>query len=198
MRARVDVMERLRIGNVPDVLIIGGGINGVGAFRDLAAQGVPALLVEASDFGSGASAAPSRLIHGGLRYLETGEAALVRESLTERNLLLKNACHMVHPQPCWVPMRSWFGGAIGAILRFLKLKRTPGRKGAIPVKIGLMLYDRFGRAYQTMPNHRLLTAKEAQAEVSILSPSICAVGEYYDARISHPERWSWSWWGFRS
>lgn len=188
MRARVDVMERLRIGNVPDVLIIGGGINGVGAFRDLAAQGVPALLVEASDFGSGASAAPSRLIHGGLRYLETGEAALVRESLTERNLLLKNACHMVHPQPCWVPMRSWFGGSIGAILRFLKMKRTPGRKGAIPVKIGLMLYDRFGRAYQTMPNHRLLTAKEAHAEVSILSPSICAVGEYYDARISHPER----------
>lgn len=188
MRARADVMERLRSGNVPEVLIIGGGINGVGAFRDLAAQGVPALLVEASDFGSGASAAPSRLIHGGLRYLETGEAALVRESLTERNLLLKNACHMVHPQPCWVPMRSWFGGSIGAVLRFLKLKRTPGRKGAIPVKIGLMLYDRFGRAYQTMPNHRLLTAKQAHAEVSILSPSICAVGEYYDARISHPER----------
>lgn len=188
MLARTALIRRLRAKDVPEVLIIGGGINGVGAYRDLAAQGVAALLVEAGDFSSGTSAAPSRLIHGGLRYLETGEAALVRESLTERNLLLKNACHVVHPIPCWVPLRSWLGGSVGAVLRFLRLKRTPGKKGAVPVKIGLMLYDRFGRVNQTMPDHRMLNAAQARAEVGILAPDIRVVGEYYDARISHPER----------
>lgn len=188
MRARSEVLDRLRAGNAPEVLIIGGGINGVGTFRDLAAQGVPALLVEAGDFASGTSAAPSRLIHGGLRYLETGEVALVRESLTERNLLLKNACHVVHPLPIWVPLRSWLGGSLSALARLLRMTRTPGRKGAIPVKLGLMLYDVFGRHEQTMPDHRLLTAQAARAEVAGLSPTIKAVAEYYDARITHPER----------
>lgn len=188
MQTREALVTRLRSGEVPEVLIVGGGINGVGAYRDLAAQGIAALLVEAGDFASGTSAAPSRLIHGGLRYLETGEAALVRESLTERNLLLRNARHVVHPQICWVPLRSWMGGAVGAVLRFFRLRRTPGPKGAIPVKIGLMLYDSFGRAYQTMPNHRVLMASQARAEVTGMSPGIKAVAEYYDARITHPER----------
>ncbi|SDF94207.1 glycerol-3-phosphate dehydrogenase [Celeribacter baekdonensis] len=188
MRRRDEMIERLRTKALPDILIIGGGINGVGTFRDLAAQNVPVLLVEAGDFSSGTSATPSRLIHGGLRYLETGEAALVRESLTERNLLLKNACHIVQPLPVWVPLRSWFGGTFGAIARFLKLTRTPGRKGAIPVKLGLMLYDAFGRTQQTMPDHRLLTRRQARAEVPVLAPDIRAVAEYYDARITHPER----------
>lgn len=188
MQTREALITRIRSGDVPEVLIVGGGINGVGAYRDLAAQGIAALLVEASDFASGTSAAPSRLIHGGLRYLETGEAALVRESLTERNLLLRNARHVVHPQICWVPLRSWMGGAVGAVLRFFRLRRTPGQKGAIPVKIGLMLYDAFGRTYQTMPNHRVLVASQARAEVKAISPAIKAVAEYYDARITHPER----------
>jgi len=103
MRTREELLSAVRDGRVPQILVIGGGINGVGVFRDLAAQGIPALLVDAGDFSSGTSAAPSRLIHGGLRYLETGEARLVRESLVERNLLLKNAHHLVHPQPIWVP-----------------------------------------------------------------------------------------------
>lgn len=188
MQTREALVARLRYGEMPEVLIVGGGINGVGAYRDLAAQGIASLLVEAGDFASGTSAAPSRLIHGGLRYLETGEAALVRESLTERNLLLRNARHVVHPQICWVPLRSWLGGTVGAVLRFFRLRQTPGPKGAIPVKIGLMLYDAFGRAYQTMPNHRVLLAGQARAEVTGLSPTIKAVAEYYDARISHPER----------
>ena len=188
MRTRAEAMDRLRAGPLPDVLIVGGGINGVGTFRDLAAQGVPALLVEAGDFSSGTSAAPSRLIHGGLRYLETGEAALVRESLVERNLLLKNAHHLVHPQPIWVPLKSWLGGAATAVARFFRLTRTPGRKGAVPVKLGLMLYDTFGRAHQTMPDHRMLSARAARAEMPALAADVKAVAEYYDARISHPER----------
>ena len=91
MQTRMQVLDRLRKTRQVDVLIIGGGINGIGLFRDLAAQGVPSLLVEQSDFCSGTSAAPSRLAHGGLRYLETGEFSLVRESVEERDLLLLNA-----------------------------------------------------------------------------------------------------------
>ncbi|MFQ6756485.1 glycerol-3-phosphate dehydrogenase/oxidase [Cereibacter sphaeroides] len=189
MRLRDEMLARLRTAKLPEILIIGGGINGVGVYRDLAAQGVPALLVEAGDFASGTSAAPSRLIHGGLRYLETGEAALVRESLTERNLLLKNACHVVRPLACWVPLRSWLGGTLAAGARLLRLTRVPGPKGAVPVKLGLMLYDVFGRAHQTMPDHRLMTAAQARREMGgLLGPDIRAVAEYYDARISHPER----------
>jgi len=188
MRNRDDLVNKLRSGEVPDILIIGGGINGVGVFRDLAAQGIPALLVEAGDFASGTSSAPSRLIHGGLRYLETGEAALVRESLTERNLLLKNAHHVVHPLPVWVPLTKIFAGAFGAAARFLRLTTKPGPKGAIPLKIGLTIYDLFGKLHKTMPNHRMLWGKAARAELAELSEDVIAVGEYYDARISHPER----------
>jgi glycerol-3-phosphate dehydrogenase len=188
MRTRADLMDRLRSGPAPEVLIIGGGINGVGTFRDLAAQDIPALLVEAGDFASGTSAAPSRLIHGGLRYLETGETALVRESLMERNLLLKNAHHIVHPQPVWIPLRSWFGGAASAVARFLRLKKTPGRKGAVPVALGLRAYDLFGRAHRTMPTHRMMSAAKARQDMPALAPDLRAVAEFYDARVTHPER----------
>ena len=93
-----------------DVLILGGGINGCGTFRDLCAQGVDCLLLEREDFCAGASAASSRLMHGGLKYLETGEFGLVRESATERNRLLANAPHYVSALPCVVPVRSRWGG----------------------------------------------------------------------------------------
>lgn len=188
VRTREELINRIEAGEAPQVLIIGGGINGVGVFRDLAAQGIPALLVEAGDFASGTSAAPSRLIHGGLRYLETGEFGLVREALLERNMLLHNARHLVHPQPVWIPLRSWLGGSLSAVARFFRLKRTPGRKGAVPVAIGLRAYDLFGRALRTMPTHRILSAGKARREMPVLAPGISAVAEYYDARISHPER----------
>jgi len=71
------------------VLIIGAGINGCGTFRDLALQGIDCLLIDRGDICEGASAAPSRLIHGGIKYLETGEFRLVRESAMERNRLLR-------------------------------------------------------------------------------------------------------------
>ena len=70
-----------------DVIVVGGGINGIGVYRELALQGLRVLLVERNDFCSGCSAAPSRMIHGGLRYLENGEFDLVRESLRERDAL---------------------------------------------------------------------------------------------------------------
>lgn len=189
MRTRRELLERLRAAEGWNgVVIIGGGINGIGVFRDLAAQAVPALLVEKGDFCSGTSAAPSRLIHGGLRYLETGEFALVRESVEERNHLLVNAPHLVSPIPVWVPLFSWGGGLAGAVLRFLRLRRDPGPKGAALVKIGLSIFDHFGRLRKTMPDHRMVRRNEALGQVPALTERVKIVGEYYDARISSPER----------
>ena len=84
------------------LLIIGGGINGIATFRDLALQGVDVALVERGDYVSGASSASSHMVHGGVRYLENGEFRLVRESVTERNRLVRNAPHYVKPLPTTV------------------------------------------------------------------------------------------------
>ncbi|GAB5468310.1 MAG: glycerol-3-phosphate dehydrogenase/oxidase [Rhodospirillales bacterium] len=188
MQSRDALLDRLEDGAEIDVLIVGGGINGVGLYRDLAAQGCAALLVEREDFGAGTSAAPSRLIHGGLRYLETGEFALVRESVEERNLLLRNAPHTVTPIPVWLPLVSRFAGLLSAPARFLHLVRKPGHKGAIVTKIGLLLYDWMGKRWRSMPRHRMIAGKRARAELPGLAEDFCSVAEYYDARISHPER----------
>jgi glycerol-3-phosphate dehydrogenase len=188
MLTRQSVLDRLPELARPDVLIVGGGINGIGLFRDLALQGVPALLVDKGDFCSGTSAAPSRLIHGGLRYLETGEFALVRESVEERNRLLIDAPHLVRPIRVWVPLANLTDGAVSAVGRFLRLVRTPGPKGAAVVKIGLMAYDVFNRTDRTMPNHRMVPAAEFRHAMPDLAPSTRYVGEYYDAKITAPER----------
>ncbi|PYB71166.1 glycerol-3-phosphate dehydrogenase/oxidase [Rhizobium wuzhouense] len=190
MRNRDEVLQQLRTASsgAAHILIVGGGINGIGLYRDLALQDVPAILIDKGDFSSGTSAAPSRLIHGGLRYLETGEFELVRESVIERNHLIRNAPHLVKPIPVWVPAFSWFGGMLSAGLRFLKLKKTPGAKGILVVKLGLVFFDRFGRKNQTMPAHRLMSKRESKRRMPGLSDKVCAVAEYYDARLVHPER----------
>ena len=84
-------VQKLRTRPHAQVLIIGGGINGVGTFRDLALQGVDVALVERGDYCQGASGASSHMIHGGIRYLENGEFRLVQESVVERNRLLRIA-----------------------------------------------------------------------------------------------------------
>lgn len=189
MRNRTEAIAALRTAaTTQPILIVGGGINGIGLFRDLSLQGVPAVLVDKNDFASGTSAAPSRLIHGGLRYLETGEFALVRESVIERNHLVRNAHHLVKPLPVWVPAFSWFGGLFSAGLRFLKLKKTPGAKGIAVVKLGLVFFDRFGRTTSAMPGHRIVSRGELRTRMPGLSERIKAVAEYYDARLTHPER----------
>lgn len=190
MRNREEVLRQL--SDLPDgsrpILIVGGGINGIGLYRDLALQNVPAVLIDKYDFSSGTSAAPSRLVHGGLRYLETGEFELVRESVVERNHLLRNAPHLVKPIPVWVPAFSWLGGMFSAGLRFLKLKKTPGAKGILVVKLGLVFFDRFGGSSQIMPRHRLVPRAESRGRMPGLSDKVRAVAEYYDARLLHPER----------
>ena len=104
---------------VADVLIVGGGINGLATFRDLALQGVSVALVERKYFCSGASAASSHMIHGGVRYLENGELRLVRESLQERNRLLAAAPHYVRPLKTTIPIYSVISGLLAAPLRLL-------------------------------------------------------------------------------
>ena len=115
---REDALRRIRQDGDFDVVVVGGGINGIAAYRDLALQGLRVLLVERDDFASGCSAAPSRMIHGGLRYLENGEFNLVRESLAERDALLRLAPHMVHPLPTTIPIHSIFSGLFNAAATF--------------------------------------------------------------------------------
>ena len=171
-----------------DVVILGAGINGAGLFRDLAAQGINCMIVDKSDFGSGTSAAPSRLIHGGLKYLETGEFGLVAQSTLERNLLLKNAPHCVEPLPTFIPVFSWTRGIWAALRTLAGSKTAPRSRGAVLIKIGLSLYDFFGSRDRVMPRHRLILKNKARREMPHVTPAIVAGGIYYDAKISRPER----------
>lgn len=189
MQSRDALMDRLRRQpEAVQVLIVGAGINGIGLYRDLAAQGVPALLIDQEDFCSGTSAAPSRLAHGGLRYLETGEFALVRESVEERNRLLRNAPHLVQPLPVWLPLRSHWAGLLHAPARFLKWTRKPGAKGAIVTRLALQFYDWFGRNLPALPKHRMVPGPELRRTLPAIDPSVKLAAEYYDARLVHPER----------
>ena len=137
-----------------------------GVFRDLAMQGVDCLIVDKGDWCSGASAAPSRLIHGGLKYLETGEFRLVAESTTERNLLLRNAPHLVKPLPTVVPIHAYFSGVIPSIKRFFRLKAKLADRGLLVVELGLALYDWLGRKHVVMPRHRLALRSGRQSALS--------------------------------
>ncbi len=170
------------------VLIVGGGINGVGLLRELALERVDTLLVEKSDFCAGASSASTRIIHGGLRYLENGEFRLVRESLRERNRLLVNAPHYVRPLPTTIPIFSWIEGLLSAPARFLGLKVRPRGRGALLCKIGLSLYDLLAGEHQGLPTHHFKSRRASLAERPYLHPDIVCTATYYDAWISYPER----------
>lgn len=174
-----------------DVVILGAGINGAGLFRDLCLQGLTCLIVEKADFGSGTSAAPSRLIHGGIKYLETGELGLVAQSTLERNLLLRNAPHCVEPLPTFIPSFSLMKGAFAALRTLFGSTTAPRSRGAVLIKIGLMLYDLYGARHRVMPRHRFFLRRKALAEMPALTPRIVAGGIYYDAKISRPERLIW-------
>jgi glycerol-3-phosphate dehydrogenase len=172
-----------------DVLIIGAGINGIATFRDLAHQGVSVLLVDAKDFSSGASAASSHMVHGGIRYLENGEFRLVKESLQERNRLLVNAPHLVSPLHTVIPIFSTFSGMLSAPLRVFTHKSGPPKeRGALLIKLGLMMYDTFGLAKGTLGRHRFLGRKKSLTEVPGLNPTVKYTAHYFDAAMAKPER----------
>ena len=171
------------------VLVIGGGINGIATFRDLALQGVDVALVERNDYCSGASAASSHMIHGGVRYLENGEFRLVRESVTERNGLLRIAPHYVKPLQTTIPIYSTFSGILSAPLRFLTHKSgAPKERGALLIKVGLIIYDSFSRDGGSVPRHVFVGRKKSLATLPQLNPGIKYTATYFDASVHEPER----------
>ncbi len=187
-RNRSEVLAAVEAQPNFDVLVVGGGINGIGTFRDLALQGVRVLLVEKSDFCSGASAASSHMVHGGIRYLENGEFRLVRESVHERNRLLENAPHYVRRLPTVIPIFKRFSGLLNAPLKFLGWLQKPSERGSIVIKLGLMMYDGYTRKQKTVPGHRFLSRRKALAEFPLLNSKIVNAAIYYDAAFDMPER----------
>ncbi|MEO6200839.1 MAG: glycerol-3-phosphate dehydrogenase/oxidase [Cryobacterium sp.] len=171
------------------VLIIGAGINGIATFRDLALQGVDVVIVDKGDYVSGASAASSHMIHGGVRYLENGEFRLVKESVEERNGLLRIAPHYVKPLKTTVPIFSTFSGVLAAPLRFLTHKHgKPQERGALLIKLGLSLYDSFSRDGGSVPRHEFRGARASLAQLPRLNPGLKYTATYYDAAMHDPER----------
>jgi len=188
MQQRNDRLKRIQDQPEVSVLIIGAGINGIGTFRDLALQGVDVLLIERADYCSGASAASSHMVHGGIRYLENGEFRLVKEAVRERNRLIENAPHLVKPLPTTFPIFKWFSGLLNAPLKFLGLLDRPSERGAIVIKLGMMLYDYYTRAQQTVPRHNFRNTQESLALFPALNPEILFTGTYYDGAMPSPER----------
>src|SRR4051812_37649112 len=147
-----------------DVVVIGGGATGTGCALDAATRGLDVALVEARDFASGTSSRSSKLVHGGLRYLEQRNFGLVREALKERRLLLNVlAPHLVTPVPFLLPLTEWWQRAyIGA---------------------GLFLYDSLG-GHEGLPRHRHLTKRQAFKIAPALRPdALRGAIQYYDGKV---------------
>jgi glycerol-3-phosphate dehydrogenase len=145
-----------------DLLIIGGGIHGAGVARDAAGRGLRVALCEQGDFAGATSSASSKLIHGGLRYLENGDVRLVREALHERETLLRIAPHISRP------------------LRFV-LPHVPELRPAWMIRLGLLLYDHLSRR-TTLPGSRSVDLR-ASAYGAPLTPELRKGFEYSDGWI---------------
>jgi glycerol-3-phosphate dehydrogenase len=171
------------------VLILGAGINGVALARELALNDVSVWLVDTNDIASGATSGSSRLIHGGLRYLEYGEFDLVKESLAERTRLLKLAPQFVRPLRLWIPAENRLGGFIPAIGRFFNWSWWPQPKkprGSELIRAGLIFYDAYA-ADVTVPRHTCgpANAPDAPAVNHELYRRLCS---YYDGQVAYAER----------
>src|SRR5687767_3178104 len=159
---RADRLARLA-GESFDVLVIGGGIAGAGIARDAAMRGLKTALVERDDFGSGTSSRSSRLVHGGVRYLEHGHLNLVFESSRERRTLMRIAPHLVRPLRFTWPV---YRGA-----------RIPRWK----LNAGLFMYDALA-VFRNVKNHRSLDAAAViSQEPSLRRDALLGGAEYYDA-----------------
>ncbi len=149
------------------VVVIGGGINGVAVARQCARSGKRTLLIEQNDFASGVTSRSTRIIHGGLRYLEHGEVGLVRESLRERESLLRERSHLVHP------------------LHFLLVMNENSQRSALKVRAGLWLYQRMaGKPANT--DTREMELK--QLERALDAGHRWSFFNYEDAQCEFPER----------
>lgn len=175
-------------------LVLGAGINGAAIARELILSGVSTTVVDRADISAGATAYSSRLIHGGLRYLEYGEFDLVRESLAERTRLLRLAPQYVKPLRLFVPVSDRFGGFVAAGLRFLGWKKKASQAGPPParglwlVRMGLWMYDKYARD-PLLPKHE--SQRVGAPGTPAIDPSryrwTCS---YYDAQIRFPERFT--------
>jgi glycerol-3-phosphate dehydrogenase len=164
-RDRGATLGRLADGRF-DVLVIGGGITGAGAALDAASRGLRVALVEARDLAAGTSSRSSKLIHGGLRYLEQLDFKLVYEALRERDLLVSRlAPHLVRPVPFLFPL-------------YRKVVERPY------VGAGLALYDAMEGTHRPVPHHRHLSARGALKRAPALSPErLAGAMLYYDAQV---------------
>ena len=185
---RKNILEALQKDPEVDVLVVGGGINGAGVFRDLALNGVNVLLIDRGDFCSGTSATSSHMAHGGIRYLENGEFRLVEEAVTERNRMIVNAPHLVQPLPTVIPIFKIWSGLLNAPLKFLNLLDRPSERGALVIKIGLIFYDSFTRKQKTVPRHKFFGKKETEARYPYLNRDVKYSALYYDGQLLSPER----------
>ncbi len=147
-------------------------------------------LVEKGDFVSGASSASSHMVHGGIRYLENGEFRLVQEAVTERNALLQTAPHYVRPLETTIPIFKTFSGILSAPFRLLIThgRGKPSERGALLIKIGLVIYDTFSRGGGTVPRHKFHGRKKSLAALPRLNPDLKYTATYYDASMWDPER----------
>jgi glycerol-3-phosphate dehydrogenase len=153
-----------------DVAVIGAGINGAGIARDAALRGLRVIVFDKNDMCSGCSGISSRLIHGGLRYLEYGEITLVYESLHERRYLRRTAPHLVQPLRICIPV---YEGA---------------RRGKLLIRLGMLLYDLLSWR-KTVPNHEMLSASAMhEAEPGLESDGLRGAARYYDAQVTFAER----------
>ena len=152
-----------------DVLVVGGGITGAGVALDAASRGLRTALVERDDFASGTSSKSSKLVHGGLRYLQQGEVRLVYEALHERQRLRHNAPHLVKILPFLLPILTGKGSVIPK-----KLARTLGS--------AMWMYDLTGGA-RIGKLHKRISAEEALAHMPTLpADRLAASYLYYDAQ----------------
>jgi glycerol-3-phosphate dehydrogenase len=153
-----------------DVIVIGAGINGAGIARDAALRGLNVLLIDKGDIGGGTSAASTRLIHGGLRYLEQFEFGLVRESLIERETLLRIAPHLVRPLPVTIPIYK------------------QGRRGRATIRAGMIAYDVLSWG-KSLPRHRMRSARATLEQLPGLNrEGLLGSAVYYDAQVEFAER----------
>jgi glycerol-3-phosphate dehydrogenase len=147
-----------------DVLVVGGGIVGAGVARDAALRGLHTALIEKDDFASGTSSRSSKLIHGGQRYLETGDFGLVYESCAERALLSRLAPHLVRPLP------------------FLFPAGAPGFPSRVTLALGLWLYDAIALG-RNVERHHFVSAVSARREAPRLEPrEFSGAFRYFDAQ----------------
>ena len=153
-----------------DVIVIGGGINGAATARDAALRGLKTALIEKGDFASGTTSWSSRLVHGGLRYLEYFELNLVRESLAEREILLKSAPHLVHPLQLTIPIYQ------------------QGSRSYWEIWAGMVLYDILSFD-KSLLNHRMLPkAKLKQLFREVNPAGVQGAAQYFDAQAEYAER----------